>query len=159
EKAENGKRAQAFKEAFDKGDAKAVASFWTADGVFIDETGKRYKGRDAIEKLYEKVFAARKGGKRTLKVNSLRQATPDVVVEEGTTEVSSENGVPSVGRFSAVLVKKDGEWYFDVVREEEFTPPTKAEHFADLEWIIGDWVGEGEKGQADHVSYSWAENK
>jgi uncharacterized protein (TIGR02246 family) len=154
-----GKRAKAFIEAFDKGDAKAVAEFWTPNGEYVDQAGRHHKGRDTIQKLYEKVFAARKGAKLTIHVNSLRKVTDDVVVEDGITEVSTpDGGPPTVGRFSAVVVKKDGEWYFDIVREEEYTPPTKAEHFADLDWIIGDWEGQDDRGNTDTVSYSYAEN-
>jgi hypothetical protein len=34
------KTAEAFVEAFQKGDAKAVAAFWTQDGDYVDLTGR-----------------------------------------------------------------------------------------------------------------------
>lgn len=155
-----GKRAQAFIEAFDKGEAKTCASFWTEAGDYVDQTGRQYKGRDAIEKLYKKVFSENKGAKLTITVSALRKVTDDVAIEDGTTQVTpADGGLPTVGRFSAVLVKKDGEWYFEHVRETIATPPNHSEHFDDLEWIIGDWVGEGEKGEQDHASYEWDENQ
>src|SRR5436190_12531336 len=43
---------KAFREVFNRGDAKAVAALWTEDGNYIDESGKRFEGRDAIEKEY-----------------------------------------------------------------------------------------------------------
>ena len=43
------KNAEAFVDAFHKGDAKAVAAFWTPDGDYVDQTGKHLKGRQAIE--------------------------------------------------------------------------------------------------------------
>jgi hypothetical protein len=43
------KNAQAFTEAFEKGDAKAVAGFWAEDGDYVDLTGRRLQGRPAIE--------------------------------------------------------------------------------------------------------------
>src|SRR5258708_3304874 len=55
-----GKRAQEFIAAFNKGDAKAVAGFWVPDGNYVDQAGREYKGRAALEKLYDKVFAAGK---------------------------------------------------------------------------------------------------
>src|SRR5947209_15576383 len=55
-----GPRAQEFIKAFNKGDAKAVASFWTEDGDYVDQLGHQYKGREALEKLYAKVFASQK---------------------------------------------------------------------------------------------------
>ena len=39
------KTAEAFVEAFHKGDAKALAAFWTPDGDYVDENGRVLKGR------------------------------------------------------------------------------------------------------------------
>src|SRR5262249_16811980 len=51
-----GKRAQAFIAAFNKGDAKALAAFWTPQGGYIDQLGGEFRGRAALEKLYKEVF-------------------------------------------------------------------------------------------------------
>ena len=155
-----GKRAQEFLAAFNKGDAKAVAAFWTPTGEYTDQVGRKVKGRAALEKLYEKVFAARKGAKLTLTVTSARLVTPDVALEEGITEVApADGGPPTAARFSAVLVRKDGVWYFESVRESIAHPPSNARHFEDLEWLIGDWAGEEAKGESSTASYNWAENQ
>jgi uncharacterized protein (TIGR02246 family) len=155
-----GKRAQEFIAAFEKGDAKAVASFWTKDGEYVDQVGRKYKGRDAIQKLYEKALPGLKGSKLSITVTSLRLVGADVALEEGTTEVTPAEGGPgSIASFSAVLVKKDGEWFFESLREGIAHPPTNAEHFEDLEWLLGDWVGEAEKGASGTASYHWAENR
>ena len=42
-------RAKALVEAFNRGDARALAEFWTPDGDYMDELGHHYKGRKAIE--------------------------------------------------------------------------------------------------------------
>jgi SnoaL-like domain len=55
------KTAEAFVEAFQKGDAKAVASFWTPDGDYVDLTGRLLNGRPAIEKDFAHHFAENKG--------------------------------------------------------------------------------------------------
>ena len=99
-----GKRAQEFIAAFNKGDAKAVAGFWVPDGDYVDPAGRQFKGRAAIEKLYEKVFAGRKGAKLTVTVTSARTVSSDVALEDGITEVApADGGPPTAGRFSAVL--------------------------------------------------------
>src|SRR5262249_4435908 len=131
----HGKRAQEFLAAFHKGDAKAVAAFWTPDGDYVDQSGRHFKGRAAIEKLYARVFAAQKGATPTAHAPPARLVTPDVALEDGLTEVTpAGGGPPSVAAFSAVLVKKDGVWYFESVRDAVAHPPSNAEHFADLEW-------------------------
>jgi uncharacterized protein (TIGR02246 family) len=155
-----GKRAQEFIDAFNKGDAQTLANFWVAEGDYTDEIGRHYKGRAAIEKMYEKYFAANKGGKLSITVTSHRMVTSDVAMEEGITEVAQPDGAPPTSAaFSAVLVKKDGVWYFESVRDSLPQPPSNAEHFEDIEWLLGNWVGENEKGESGTASYSWAENK
>ena len=93
-----GRRA-AFIEAFNKGDARAVAAFWAPDATYVDQAGREYKGREAIEKLYEKVFAARKGAKLAIHVTSAKLLTPDGALEDGITEVTpAEGGLATAAR-------------------------------------------------------------
>lgn len=155
-----GQRAKEFIAAFEKGDAKAVAAFWTEDADYVDQIGRQYKGRAAIEKMYEKLFAGKKGMKLNIIVTSARMVGTDVALEDGITEVTpAGGGLPSAARFSAVLVKKEGSWYFESVRDSVPHPPSNAEHFEDLEWLLGEWTGEAEKGESARASYAWAENR
>jgi hypothetical protein len=110
--------------------------------------------------MYEKFFAGKKGLKLNIIVTSVRRVGNDVALEDGITEVTpAEGGLPSAARFSAVLVKRDGEWYLESVRDSIPHPPSNAEHFEDLEWLLGDWTGEAEKGESARASYAWAENR
>lgn len=155
-----GRRAQEFTAAFDKGDAKAVAGFWTPTGEYTDQDGHKYQGRAELEKLYAKGFAANKGAKLTITVTSARMVGAEVAIEEGITEVTpAAGGPPSVAAFSAVLVRKDGEWYFESVRDSVAHPPSNAAHFEGVEWLLGEWTGEAAKGESSRASYAWAENR
>jgi uncharacterized protein (TIGR02246 family) len=159
EKALDKERRDAFIAAYDRGDARAVAAFWTPDATYVDPDGQEHKGRAAIEKMYEKVFADNKGAKLAIHVTEMKQLTPDVVLEDGITEVTpAGGGFPTAAGFSAVLVKKDGEWYVQSVHETEPQPPSNAEHLDDIDWLIGEWTGENEKGESASASYDWAEN-
>jgi uncharacterized protein (TIGR02246 family) len=160
EAAGKGRRAQEFIAAFNRGDAKAVVGFWTPEATYVDQDGREFKGRAALQKLYESVFAENKGAKLSINVLSARLITPDVALEEGISEVTpAAGGPPSVARFSAVLVKKDGQWYFESVHEALARPPSHVEQFAGIEWLIGDWASEPEKGESMAASYGWAENQ
>jgi uncharacterized protein (TIGR02246 family) len=155
-----GKRAQEFIAAFEKGDAKAVAAFWTENADYVDQTGREFKGRAAIQKMYEKFFAGKKGMKLNIIVTAARMVGTDVAIEDGITEVTpAEGGLPSAARFSAVLVRKYGEWYFESVRDSVPHPPSNAERFEDVEWLLGEWTGEAERGESAKASYAWAENR
>ena len=79
--------AKAFVDAFEKGDAKAVAAFWAEDGDYVDLTGRHLQGRSAIEKAFKDFFMENKGLKLRIDVNSVRFLTPDMAIEDGTTSV------------------------------------------------------------------------
>jgi uncharacterized protein (TIGR02246 family) len=154
------KNGEAFVKAFDKGNAKALAGFWTEDGDFTDQTGRHLKGREAIEKSLKKMFADSKGLKLHIESEALRFVTPDVAIEDGTTEViPSDGGPPTKARYSIVHVKKDGRWFLSSIRNSPFAPPSQFEHLQGLGWIIGEWAGETDKGDGERLSFAWGEDQ
>jgi uncharacterized protein (TIGR02246 family) len=160
DKAAIAKNAEAFIEAFHKGDAKALAAFWIPDGDYTDQGGKHWKGREAIEKAFQGMFADSKDLNLRIDSMSLRFVTPDVAIEDGTTAVLHPDGEPpSRARYTIVHVKKDGQWLLNSVRDAPFTPATNYEHLRVLEWAIGDWADEGEKGEVGRIAFSWSENQ
>jgi uncharacterized protein (TIGR02246 family) len=156
---DKGRRAE-YIAAYNRGDAKAVAAFWAEDATYIDEDGHEYKGRAAIEKLYKKAFEARKGAKLAIHPTAIKQLSPDVALEEGITEVTPPDGGPvDADRFSAVLVRKGGQWYLQSVHDSEAPPPSNNEHLDDLAWLIGEWAGEAERGESATATYEWADGE
>lgn len=150
---------EAFIEAFHKGDAKALAAFWTEDGDYTDQTGRHLKGREAIEKTFEAFFSENKGLKLRINSERLRFVTPEVALEDGITEViPADGGPPSRARYANVHVKKEGQWLLSSVRDAAFAPPSNREHLSGLEWAMGDWAAETEKGGVERLSVAWAEN-
>src|SRR5438094_8049729 len=98
------KTAEAFVEAFHKGDAKAVAAFWTPDGDYVDENSRVLKGQKAIQDSFADLFATRKGLKVRIDVASLRFHAPDLAIEDGTSTVLPHDGsAPSPARDTNVL--------------------------------------------------------
>ena len=149
--------AKAFVEAFHKGDAKAVAAFWTPDGDYVDVHGRMIKGRKAIEDTFAELFAANKGLKLRIDVVSVRFPAPDLAIEDGTSAVLSTDGrAPSRARYSNVLIKKDGQWLLSSVREAAYTDPSNHEFLRGLDWMVGEWVDESPEGPAGHLSFEWA---
>jgi uncharacterized protein (TIGR02246 family) len=154
------KQAEAFLDAFHKGDAKAVAACWAPDGDYTTQAGRLLQGRDAIEKAFQGFFAEHKGLKLRINSNSLRFLTPDVAVEDGTSEVlGPDGGAPTRARYTNVLVRKDGTWYLSSVRESVFVPPTNYEHLRQLEWLIGEWVDEVESAEVGRMAFTWSDNQ
>ncbi len=154
------KNAEAFVEAFAKGDAAAVAAFWTEDADVTGATGVRLKGRAAIEKALKTVFAENKGLQLRIESDSLRFLTPEVAIEDGTSYSIPFNGAPPTRiRYTLVHVKKDGKWYLNSMRNSPYVPPSNFEHLSVLEWIVGDWSDESETGETQHLSLSWTDNQ
>jgi uncharacterized protein (TIGR02246 family) len=153
------KRAEDFIAAFNSGNAAAVAAFWAPDGDYVDQAGTTLKGREAIQAAFQKQFAANKGGKLRINTTALRFVTPDCAVEDGTTEVVYPDDAPPIAtRYTAIHVKKEGQWMLASVRDAIAVAPSNHEHLQDLDWLTGDWVDEAEKGEVGKVTYSWAEN-
>jgi uncharacterized protein (TIGR02246 family) len=154
------KNGEAFVEAFQKADAKALAAFWAPEGDYTGLAGKHMKGREAIEEAFTGYFKANKGLKARIHSISLSFLTPDVAVEDGVSEVMTPDGVPpSRAHYTIVHVKKDGRWFLGSVRESPYSPPSNYEHLRGLEWAIGDWAGEGDNGATERLTVSWAEDQ
>ncbi len=103
--------------AFAKGDAKALAGFYTENAVRISAEGGTAAGRSAIEKEFASNFAGPwKGAKITIHVGSTQPLGADVAVNEGSYEVTgikTPDGKPApavTGRYLNTIVKKDGAW-------------------------------------------------
>src|SRR5215218_9143255 len=122
------KNAEAFVEAFNKGDVKAVAAFWTGDGDYTDQLGKRLTGREAIEKSFTEFFAENSGAKLRIEIDSIKFITAEVAIEDGMTAVITPDGAPpSRAKYTIVHVKKDGKWSIGSVRESAYVPPSNSE--------------------------------
>src|SRR5262249_37453224 len=65
------KRGEEFIAAFNKGDASALAGFFTSDADYVDQAGNTLSGRKAIEAAFEKQFAARKDGRLRIDTTAL----------------------------------------------------------------------------------------
>jgi uncharacterized protein (TIGR02246 family) len=152
-------RAEAFVQAFNNGDAKALADFWTPDGDYVDQAGHTLSGRKAIQEAFEKQFTAAKGAKLKITPASLRFVKPDLAIEDGTTELFYGPDAPPTGaRYTAVHVKQDGQWHLASVRDAVLVPPSNHDNLRDLDFLAGDWVDEADKGESARASFSWAEN-
>lgn len=146
--------AVAFKKAFDEGNAKKVASFWSPEGEYVDANGTRLVGRSAIEKAYEKFFKENKNAKIQISVDSVRQIGNNLAIEEGRTVVMVPEAAPDMGQYTATHVKRDGKWAMVSVKESSMTPSVSHGGLKDLEWIIGTWVAENQ-GVTLTTIYRW----
>jgi uncharacterized protein (TIGR02246 family) len=144
-----------FIKAVEKGDAKAVASFWTEEGEYIGEDGATVRGRAAIEAEYAKAFAKKHRLKVDVTVESIRFPSKDTAIEEGYAKsyrVGSEQ--PTASRYSVLHVREGGRWLMAVLREW----PDEGISLRDLDWLIGTWEAKNDDVEV-RTTYEWDAKK
>ncbi|WP_254508505.1 SgcJ/EcaC family oxidoreductase [Anatilimnocola floriformis] len=146
--------------AYNAGDAKALAALWSPEAVYTNPvTGAEAAGREAIEKQFATNFAMAKGSKLEAKTESIRFVSPGVAIEQGTAKVTAPNQSPDETEYSAVYVKRDGQWLLDRVTEEEpFKPHSNYERLKELEWMVGNWIDQDDNGKIE-TQVQWAKNQ
>lgn len=156
----------AYVEAYNKQDAKAIASMWSPEAVYVDpETRKEAVGREEIEKEFADTFANLKDAKLEVKAESIKFLSPNVAVETGTARIMRPKEKPDESAYSALFVKRDGKWLLDRVTEEQppappAPPPSNYEHLKELEWMVGSWVDrDDDEGVVIQTDCEWAKNK
>ncbi len=99
-----------YEAAYNRGDANAVAAFYTNDAEYVDEGGNVVSGRHDIEKLLAEEFTTKPGAKLEIDVKSVRLLSPDVLVEEGIATIAAPGGPQGASRYVAVYIKRAGNW-------------------------------------------------
>jgi uncharacterized protein (TIGR02246 family) len=99
-----------YEAAYNRGDANAVAAFYTNDAEYVDEGGNVVSGRHDIEKLLAEEFTTKPGAKLEIDVKRVRLLSPDVLVEEGIATIAAHGGPQGASRYVAVYIKRAGNW-------------------------------------------------
>jgi uncharacterized protein (TIGR02246 family) len=152
---------QAFTKAYNVPDVDALTALLSDDAVIVDSSGTETRGKTAIGEMYAGEFENVPGIKLESKVEEIRFLTPDVARVEGRSRLSSGTGdTNEFNRFSALMLRRDGRWLVAEIREyatpaQEITP---YERLQELEWMVGDWVDEGDDNKISS-NVRWADNK
>jgi uncharacterized protein (TIGR02246 family) len=154
-------RAVAYVTAYNQHDAPALADLWADDAVYLNrDTGEPIEGRPAIAAMFADMFGTGEASQLSVTIQLIRLITPDVAIEDGTAAITSADGEPVASTYTAIHVKKDGNWYLHSVRETDMptAPPQDHGELAQLEWLVGDWVDEAEDATV-RTSWRWAKNE
>jgi uncharacterized protein (TIGR02246 family) len=145
--------------AFNRGDARAVASHWSRDGEWISPGGQRFRGQQAIRAELESYFAEGQGQRIDVADTRIRFLAPTVAVEEGKARVTRPGEPPSETSYIAIHVKDDGRWKLSSVRETVLPVAASAYgHLKDLAWMIGTWVDRDEHATVE-TKCEWTKNR
>lgn len=156
--------------AFNRGDAKALAAFWSPDAVYTNPvSGEQATGREEIEKQFSGIFSDSQGLTLEAQTLSIEFVSPSVAVEQGIAKVKrageeadgdgDAEEPAEASEYSAVYIKRDGQWLLDRVTEEDIpVVETHYDQLKELEWMIGDWVDQDDQSRI-MTSCHWTKNR
>jgi uncharacterized protein (TIGR02246 family) len=147
-----------YQEAYDRGDAKALASFYAEDVDYIDQDGVEVKGRGDMEKLFMVNFQANPGAKIAITIEEVKPLTPDVQVNRGVATVTATSGLTESTRYAAVLVKKADRWQVCQLTQTVAPAPSTNSQLEALKWLIGNWENK-DADQTVETKVEWAGDK
>jgi uncharacterized protein (TIGR02246 family) len=151
-----------YVEAFNKHDAQALANYWSPDAVYLDRvTGEEVSGRDNLAKRFTALFKNQADSKMTVNTESIRFVSPNVAVEQGTSTETTGKNPPEEIPYTAVYVKRDGQWLLDRVTDQgKEEAPSHYEQLKPLEWMVGRWVDKDDDDNATIATdCNWTKNQ
>jgi uncharacterized protein (TIGR02246 family) len=151
-------RGKEYVAAVRRGKGEEIASFWTADGDYIDASGVAMKGR-LLAQQAKPPADDREAPRLSVTVDLIRFITPDVAVEDG--GLGSSPGALSgslARRYTAIWVRQKGKWLLDGVRESSVPEATHFDRLRELHWMVGDWVSDDD-GKTVRLSCRWTSEK
>jgi uncharacterized protein (TIGR02246 family) len=148
-------QSEAFVAAFNKGDAKAIAALWTPDGEYIDDAGRKFSGRQEIEKGYAEFFAGNPRAKIQVTIDSIKLLSADAAIEDGhAVSETPDAGASGSSKYTVTHVKVNGAWLMASVRDAATATPATVSSAADLQWLVGTWIAE-DRGATIESVCSW----
>ncbi len=159
---------RSYLQAFNRHDPAALAAHWSTKGENVDlDSGETTAGREAVQEVFAALFEQDAGATIDIDVGSIRSLRDDVAVVDGVSQISFTDAPPSNSRFSAVLVRENGTWVLDTVREStaplqpaetEPAPHAPARPIDELAWLVGSWEDVSE-GVTASTHCFWSTNK
>jgi uncharacterized protein (TIGR02246 family) len=152
---------QVYVQAFNKHDAKALADAWSPEAVYLNRiSGAAVVGRAAIAEQFAAFFKDQPEVKLDLSIESIQFVSPNVAVEHGTAKTLLPKGEADEIEYSAVYVRRDGQWLLDRVTDKgkEAAPPSHYEQLKPLEWMIGRWVDKDDNVDIE-TECKWTKNQ
>lgn len=145
---------------YNLGDAEALASMWSDQGVFFDEsTQERIVGRAAIQRDFDSMFATTEGLLLSCRVEAIRFIRPEVVEVTGQAVTVRPNEYAGDSTFTAILVRDDDRWVFDSIHENLIPPRAQAsDQLRALEFLVGHWIDDNDDVIVD-TNVQWTANR
>lgn len=153
------KSVETYVASFNRGDAAALAALWTPEAVYTHPiSGEQVIGRENIQKQFADIFAESKQIKLEAATQAIQFISPGVAVEQGNARLILPDETPEESEYTAIYVKRDGQWLLDRVTESEVLKiPSHYEQLKSLEWLVGRWVDQDDDATVV-TDCHWAKN-
>ncbi|MCY3016906.1 MAG: SgcJ/EcaC family oxidoreductase [Planctomycetota bacterium] len=146
-------------EAFNKGDAAALAALFAEKGELVDENGNVFAGREQITGLFKAFFERFPKAQLQMEVTGVRTVGDSLAIEEGVRLITvPDSDVAAQVRYAAVRDKVGDSWPIASYSEFADDPaPTPAEMLSAVSFLVGDWIDESPEGKTT-ISYRWEDD-
>ena len=134
-----GKNALAFVEAFNSGDAAAIAQQFTETGEMSVDGEPSASGRKQIAAQYAAFFKENPKAIISVHIESIRKLGPRTVIEKGISEIISDDEDSIVDNYTAIHVKQDNKWLTVSVDVRQEEVDADFDWKAELDGLVGQW--------------------
>jgi uncharacterized protein (TIGR02246 family) len=145
-----------YEAAFEKGDAKAIASLFTEDAQYTLDDGAVISGRKEIQARAGDYFESSKSRSLDLAVGSARFLADNVLIEKGSASTTTDRDQPETSQYTVTYAKVGERWLIaelvEAFEPDEANPGDEA--LSTLGWMIGNWKAETEGADAT-METSW----
>ncbi|MCG3196728.1 MAG: hypothetical protein GHCLOJNM_01204 [bacterium] len=148
-----------YVEAFNRGDAEALAQFWAEDATYEGAGGESVRGRGEVLRFYRKLFTNNPGVRMQVADSAIEPASEGWARETGTDILTYADGSVEESPYSALLRKVGDNWLIQSVVDLDVSDePTHHQALEALDWLIGVWR-ETEEGVVVETTYEWTSKK
>lgn len=141
-------------------DVASLVSHWSESGESIDlDSGEATKGRESIGRVFASLFEREADAEVRIDVTAVRPIRDDVAIVDGVSTLACAGGRPARSRLSAVLVKQNGRWLLESVREAAMPVSGRADivkPLSRLGWMLGHWESTGRGDQVSSTHCFWS---
>ena len=138
---------RSYLRAFNRHDAAALAAHWseTGENLDLDSGVVTAAGRREVRDVFASLFAVDAEATIDIDIHTIRPIRDDVAVVDGVSLISFADGTPASSRFSAVVVRQNGQWVLENVREAAAPAPSAGPRrpLEELDWLVGSWEDDG----------------
>ncbi|KAA5545126.1 DUF4440 domain-containing protein [Roseiconus nitratireducens] len=137
---------EAYVNAFNARDVDALIALWSPEGVYSSRTsGDQLVGRDALRQDFSDLLSDEGAPTLAVITDSIEFISPSVAIERGSATIRWNEESAEQTTYTAVYIKQGETWLLDRVTEADVVEqPSHYEHLKSLEWLVGDWIYEGE---------------